>query len=739
MLHALLTQTKPAYLLALSLVLPLASANTATPATAETGYSADQAQPTGRVIVKYRDADTTPGFISHRLSEFGRHTWRSKQGVSLQRKLSSTQELLTADASMDADAIRHYARQLSADSNIEFASPEYHRYLLAQPNDPLFLVGQELGSQSYLYDGAFSVRAPGGWDLTTGSQDTVIAIVDTGVLPDHPELTSRSIPSIGYDFISADGPSDYTSANDGDGRDADPTDPGDPCGASPSSWHGTGVASVAAGNSNNSEGIAGIDWNARLLHARALGRCGGTDADIIDALRWSAGLPVQGLPLNDTPANVVNLSIGGATECTKAWQEVIDELNALDITFVIAAGNESSNALRSSPANCANVITVGASTPGGSIDTGFSNYGLKVTVAAPGRDILLATNTGALDADVDGYDYQRETGSSFSAALVTGAISLMHSINADLSPLQIREILQDSATAFAEDGDCTIYYCGTGILNLNTALTMARDANVTGSGNRELTEVSNQVTNLPLDLPLAGTLFGYRDIRYYQINTVNTGMLTISSDSQTDLFGYLLDDRFSVLALNDDAAEGRNFRVAAQVEPGQYYLAVERNRHRLLDGESTYSLTANVSTDQPAPFTFADVTNAAVNSPINSETITLSGLLAPAVITVSGGFYVLNGEEPTAVQATVSNGDELSLAVQSSGAPLSETRMFLSVGAYSTNFSVTTISDNAAPVTPLPGGGGCSMLVDGNDSTPGLLLTALMAAVCLRRPRRQRR
>ncbi|OED39989.1 hypothetical protein AB833_12385 [Chromatiales bacterium (ex Bugula neritina AB1)] len=688
--------------------------------------SADQSEPTGRVFVRYRNADTTPGFISHRVSKFGRHLWRKQRNISLQRRLSPNQELLTLEQPLDADALRTYARQLEANANIEFVAPEYRRYTLVEPNDPLYRSGQEPGSQSYLYEGLFSVRAPGAWDITTGSQNSVIAIVDTGVLPQHPELRDRSIPALGYDFISADAPADYTSANDGDGRDADPTDPGDPCGSSRSSWHGTGVASIAAGNSNDGTGMAGVNWNARLLHARALGRCGGTDADIIDAVRWSAGLDVTGVPRNETPAKVINLSIGGPTECTKAWQAVIDELNILDITLVMAAGNESSNALRSSPANCANVITVGASTPGGSIDSGFSNYGLKVTVAAPGRDIVLAANTGATEPDADGNNYGRETGSSFSAAMVTGAISLMHSVNAELSPLQIREILQDSATPFDTEGDCTTYYCGTGILNLNRAVAMAQDSAASGTRNFEQTVVTDQISNLSLNQTLSDRLGGYRDIRYYRINTSESGMLTLVSDSDSDLFGYLLDSRLGVLALDDDSAEGRNFRVAAKVEPGEYFLAVERARHRLLDIESSYDLSASISTDQPTPFAFADVTEAAVNSSINSETISISGLLEPAIITVSGGFYTLNGAEPTSGQGTIRNGDTLGLTLQSSGASLSETRMFLTVGAFETSFAVTTKSSDSVLPQMATAGGGCHLLPGSNDASVTLLSVALL-------------
>lgn len=693
--------------------------------------STGNAQPTGRIIVKYVQPYATPGFTSHRLIRLSRTAWRKKQRVQVSRKISTQLELLEAQGTaVDVVSVRARANRLSASGEVEFASPEYRRYPLLLPNDPLYQEGTIPGNQAYLFDGDYSLRAPGAWDITTGTASSIIAIIDTGVLPGHPELANRSIIGLGYDFVSADAPGDFTGANDGDGRDSDPTDPGDSCRSSASSWHGTSVASAAAGNSNDGQGLTGVDWNASLIHARALGACGGTDADIIDALRWSAGLQVEGLPLNPTPAGTVNLSIGGETECTLAWQDVVDELVQLGISVVIASGNEQNNALRSSPANCADVITVGSSTPGGDIDTGFSNYGLKVTVAAPGRNIIVATNTGEFEALEDGSDYQRETGSSFSAALVSGAISLMQSVNPTLSPDQLRAIMQETATPFAADGDCAIYYCGAGILNLSGAITMARDGTSQSVRSTEFNVLDSQVSTLQLDEPIFGNLFGYRDIRYYSITTSEAGMLTVASTSENDLYGYLLNEKLSTLALDDDTGTGRDFRVAARVDPGRYFLAVERERHRSSDGEIQFELNATLNTEQPDSFVFPDASNAPVNSPVTSNTIQISGLTTDAIITVSGGFYSLNDGELTAAQATVINGDRIFVALQSSGALSSTAQMQLSVGAYTTTFTATT----GTPDVSTADGGGCTISSGATDPTLMLLLLCLLLGVY--RPRR---
>ena len=717
----------------------------------ETLVSTPAADPTGRLIIEYK---TPTKFFSlaalqgdeKRTDSLDRGRWRNAKGLKLSRRISRDRELVQIADSGDVNTLARRAHQIAASDDVASASIEYRRHTLVEPNDPLYRTDTDPRNQFYMYEGDFSMRAPGAWDVTTGSETAVIAIVDTGTLTNHPELQDRSIPGLGYDFVSAESAIDFTAANDGDGRDSDPTDPGDHCDSQTSSWHGTGVASVAAGKSNNSEGITGVDWNARLLHARALGRCGGTDADIIDAIRWSAGLPVTGIPVNNTPATVVNLSIGGPTECTPAWQDVIDELTTLGIPFVIAAGNEATNALRSSPANCADVITVGSSTPGGSIDSGFSNYGLKVTIAAPGRNIVMATNSGALKSDDDGHTYQRETGSSFSAALVSGAISLMQSVNANMSPDQVRDILQASATDFATDGECNTYYCGSGILNLSRAVTMARDGNTGQSGNTEMQVVQNQLTGLPLSVPTTGNLFGNRDIRYFQIDNTEAGMLTVASESTADLYGYLLNDKLSVLALDDDAGPGLNFQVASRVPAGTYFLAVERAVHRNSDGETTFNLTAELSTEQPDPFTFTPVIDATVNTPVRSNAVTISGLQSPAVISVSGGSYSINDSDPSVVPGTVENGDTVYVSLQSASAIESETRLSLSVGAYGTDFSVTTADRTfITPTQPdssdsTGSGSGCSLrhptsLAAAVD--PALLLLLMMATLALLRSKRR--
>ncbi len=140
----------------------------------------------------------------------------------------------------------------------------------------------------------------------------------------------------GYDFVSV-----VAAANDGDGRDADASDPGDwvtpaeasagsfrGCTAGDSSWHGTRVAGIVAARTNNSEGIAGTTWSPWVLPVRALGKCGGFDSDIMSATLWAAGIHLDGVPDNPYPAKIVNLSLGSTGPCTAAYRDVISLIAA---------------------------------------------------------------------------------------------------------------------------------------------------------------------------------------------------------------------------------------------------------------------------------------------------------------------------------------------------------------------------------------------------------------------------
>jgi serine protease len=404
--------------------------------------------------------------------------------------------------------------QLRASPDIAWAEPNDREDRLqgTTPSDPFFT---GTGGQWWLHPAggtdANTIDArlrgvPGlqrAWTWATGSSTVPVAVLDTGVTP-HPELNGTWLP--GADMVS-----EPTMANDGSGRDLDPTDPGDwvsaseraqdtftSCGVHDSSWHGTIVSGILAARTDNNEGVAAVGWNARIVPVRVAGKCGAEVADIVDGMRWAAGLWVRDgyrgwLPLNPNPVRLINLSFGGNKPCSAAYQSTIDELRARGVLVVTAAGNGQGVVMR--PANCRGVVAVAALNRDG-FKARYSNFGPEVTLATVGGDnpgaslgdggLLSLFNAGS--AGPGESTYARSFGTSFAAPIVAGTAALMLSINSGLTVDQLIHGLRKSArphvvspwlAACAMDNSasclCTASTCGAGMLDAEQALFYARD------------------------------------------------------------------------------------------------------------------------------------------------------------------------------------------------------------------------------------------------------------------------
>ena len=324
-----------------------------------------------------------------------------------------------------------------------------------------------VGTSGINLDGAI------GLGLTELSTPTV-AVLDTG-WTSHPDSAA---PVAEYDFVS-----DSWSANDGGGRDSDATDPGDWCLSDDdptSSWHGTSVAGVISATRDNGTGIAGILSSVNMVHARVLGKCGGEDADIADAIRWAAGGDVDGVPAIGTRADVINLSLGGRGRCNSYLQEAITFAIDNDVLVVVAAGNSEQNAAEYSPANCLGVLAVGASKKAGQRTT-YSNYGSTVGISAPGGEntdcdtgvcldaVYTLSNTGS--TTIGTASYATVAGTSIAAPHVAAVGAWLASVS-ERSAADIKALLKASATAFPTGSSCSgTQTCGSGLLNAYGALT----------------------------------------------------------------------------------------------------------------------------------------------------------------------------------------------------------------------------------------------------------------------------
>jgi serine protease len=262
--------------------------------------------------------------------------------------------------------------------------------------------------------------------------------------------------------------------------------------------------------SNNQQGVAGINWYSKILPVRALGKCGGYSSDIVDGMRWAAGLSVPGAPENPNPARVINISLGGFGACLSSFQNAIDAIVARGSIVVAAAGNQQLDASLSQPGNCQNVITVGASTRGGDL-AAYSNYGLALEVSAPGGDskaaILSTANAGTTTPRADAYLVYM--GTSMAAPHVAGIVSLMLSVDPCLTTTQITALLQNTLTPFHNPISCAPSRCGPGITNAGAAVAAAR----TGLATRTAANAVSRTTKLrpltPFSIAVPGVFNGW--------------------------------------------------------------------------------------------------------------------------------------------------------------------------------------------------------------------------------------
>nr|WP_316641710.1 S8 family peptidase [uncultured Roseateles sp.] len=525
--------------------------------------AATAGEPDARLIVRFKAtaASVRAKALSTNASASDAASTTQSRALSLGQRMGLTlaggravderTQVVTASGMAAATLVK----RLSQDSEVEWVAVDQRRKHYALTTDPLFETVPVTGSgnggpasgQWYLKapdagnatrEGgniASSINALGAWDRTTGSASIVVAVLDTGVRYDHPDLAGKLLP--GYDMIS-----EKLVSNDGDGRDSDASDPGDwltsaekaantfykDCDVENSSWHGTQVSGLIGAASNNAIGMAGVSWGSKILPVRVLGKCGGYDSDIVAGMQWAAGIAVPGVPANPNPARVLNMSLGGVGSCdpatnsvASAYRDAIAAITAKGAVVVVAAGNSTGHSINL-PANCPGVVGVVALRHIGT-KVGFSDIGPEVTIAAPGGNcvnidagaaclypMLSTFNAGTTVPGASTYtdSFRAAVGTSFSAPLVSGTIALMLSQKPSLAPAEIISLLKSTARAFPSSGAadnadgskvlachapngtdqlecyCTTSTCGAGMLDASAAVaavTVAAQARITST------------------------------------------------------------------------------------------------------------------------------------------------------------------------------------------------------------------------------------------------------------------
>ncbi|MGQ9925745.1 MAG: S8 family serine peptidase [Chloroflexaceae bacterium] len=451
------------------------------PARADEQNEVPPVAPVEQIIVRFAPSDDAapqalPGLAQATAQATAQLSALAATPLEYVRTIADGAHVLRLPEPLPLEEAQRLAERLAAASGAAYVEPDLIFFPALVPGDPLYS-GAQWNLQA-VTSARYGANFPAAWMITTGNPAIVGAILDTGALLTHEDLAGRTPPgNPGYDFIS-----NPFNANDGDGRDPDPSDPGDwvsaaeaaaGCPATPSSWHGSHVAGIFGARANNNRGIAGAVWDAPLLVVRVLGRCGGSLSDVADALRWAAGLPVPGVPNNPTPARVLNLSLGASrSTCPDTMQSAINAVNQAGAIVVVAAGNANALASGMTPANCAGVVVVAASTLSGN-RAPYSNYGPLVTLAAPGGDsaaaVVSTINDSPTAPSPTGDSYAGYRGTSMATPHVAAAISLILSVNPGLSRSEVLEILRNTVTPFPTGSGC-IGYCGAGILNAGAAV-----------------------------------------------------------------------------------------------------------------------------------------------------------------------------------------------------------------------------------------------------------------------------
>ncbi|WP_091469296.1 S8 family serine peptidase [Paenarthrobacter nitroguajacolicus] len=418
--------------------------------------------PTDQFIVKFKERASIQSL--DRKSSLNRAAGTIGVPVQAVRTLATGEEVVKTDKKLGAEDASELVSALAADPSVEYAEPDViMRPFASEPNDPLY-------SYQWPHSSAASggMRVLGAWDVSQGT-GSVVAVIDTGIT-NHSDLNANVLP--GFDMIH-----DPLVAGDSNGRDSNPADEGDATyygecepgwpGYS-SSWHGTHVAGLVAAVAGNSKGVAGVAPKAKVVPVRALGICGGYVSDIADSIVWAAGGTVAGAPANANPANVINLSLGGLATCSTLYQKATDFARSQGASVVVAAGNEGIDASKVSPANCKNVLVVGASTRNG-LKAWYSNFGVNVDVAAPGGDmtvdvdgILSTLNNGWDTPNAEGYSFME--GSSMAAPQVAAVAAMMYSKLPALTPADVEQKLKATARPINGCG------CGAGLIDANAVM-----------------------------------------------------------------------------------------------------------------------------------------------------------------------------------------------------------------------------------------------------------------------------
>jgi serine protease len=416
----------------------------------------------GDIIARFREGEGRVDTMSKRVRLTG---MRIRGGLQRANLLTLPQDRQGPRGLQQRKLKTLYAlKRLRRQQEVESADLNYYVRPAALPNDAFYY------QQAWHYE---MINLPAAWDRSTGD-DVIVAVIDTGILLNHPDLAGKLVA--GYDFVD---------------MDSSPADPGDLSGSARSTFHGTHVAgTVGAATNNGGRGVAGVGWNAKVMPLRALAADGGTTYDVLQAVRFAAGLPNDSGQLPARRADVINLSLSGGGFLSSA-QSLYSQVASLGSIVVAAAGNDNSDQ-PSYPAAYSNVISVSAVNIN-KARARYSNYGTTIDVAAPGGDAFTPDINGDGIADLilstGGDDsvapirasYELLQGTSMASPHVAGVAALMKAVHPGLDAAGFANVLAqglitDDLGAPGRDNSF-----GYGLINANKAVLVAESLATGGS------------------------------------------------------------------------------------------------------------------------------------------------------------------------------------------------------------------------------------------------------------------
>ncbi|MEV0153010.1 S8 family serine peptidase [Micromonospora sp. NPDC050686] len=436
---------------------------------------------------------------------------------------------------------------LGKDPAVASVSLDYQRQATANPNDP----GYYYGDQDYLK----SLRLPQAWDVSKGSTAQVIAVLDSGVRTSHEDLTGRTVP--GYNAIT----NKTTTADFQDDF-----------------GHGTLVAGIAAANTNNSKGIAGAAWTARIMPVKVLNSQGtGSDSNIARGITWAT----------DKGAKVINLSLGGPGD-SPVLRDAVKYAYSKGVVVIAAAGNAGDDTPQY-PAAYPEVLAV-AATDHGTRLTDFSSSGDWVDVAATGWDVV---STG-YDSNTS-YWFELP-GTSFSAPLVSGIAALVRTKYPTMKPADVMNRLRWTARDAGPRGIDPYY--GYGLVDAYAAVGGRWAPELTAPSVGDANDTPARATSLGTSA--TGTIGIEGDVDWYRfslaapqmwVGRVTPPAVVDTVAQSTDPVLALYDADLKLISEVDTYGPGDMETIAATLNAGTYYLSV-RNYNGSRDARA-YSLTTS--------------------------------------------------------------------------------------------------------------------------------------------------